>query len=172
MAAAASPEDVARLRAALTPLLRHPDELSVQRVTGFLTPQFQPWRVAAILFLVLGALGLAAAASGIYGLVAYDVTLRSREIGVRVALGATSTRIVQLVLTTGLRVVLMGVGAGLLAAFGIGRVMQSVLFGTTPFDPVVLAVTVLVLVLAAILASLVPVWRALRVHPAIALASE
>jgi ABC-type antimicrobial peptide transport system permease subunit len=104
--------------------------------------------------------------------VAYDVTQRSREIGVRVALGATSASIVRLVVGTGLRVVLMGIGAGLLAAFGIGRVMLSLLFGTTPFDPAVLATTMLVLLLAAVLASLVPAWRALRVNPATALTSE
>ena len=168
----AMPADVARLRSTLTTVLSHPEELVVQRVTAMLAPQHRPWQVAALLFLVLGSLGLVAAAAGIYGLVAFDVTQRSREIGVRVALGATSSMIVRLVVGTGLRVVLMGIGAGLLVAFGIGRVMLSILFGTTPFDPLVLAVTVLVLVLAAILASLVPVWRALRVTPAIALASE
>jgi putative ABC transport system permease protein len=169
---ASRPADVARLRSTLTTVLSHPEELSVQRLTAQLAPQLRPWRVAAILFLVLGSLGLLAAATGMYGLVAYDVTQRSREIGVRIALGATGTRIVRLVVGSGVRVVLMGVGAGLLAAFGIGRVMLDILFGTTPFDPLVVAVTVLVLVLAAILASLVPVWRALRVNPAIALTSE
>ena len=172
LSGATTPTDVARLRATLTTVLRHPEELAVQRSTVMLSPQLRPWRVAAVLFLVLGSLGLMAAATGIYGLIAYDVTLRSREIGVRVALGATSSRVVRLVVGTGLRVVLMGAGAGLLVAFGIGRVMLSILFGTSPFDPVVLAVTVLVLVLAAVLASLVPVWRALRVNPAIALSSE
>ena len=172
LSSATTPTDVARLRSTVSAVLSHPEELAVQRLTVQLSPQLKPWRVAAILFLVLGSLGLLAAATGIYGLIAYDVTQRSREIGVRVALGATAPRIVRLVVGTGLRVVLMGVGAGLLAAFGIGRVMLAILFGTTPFDPVVLAVTVLVLVLAALLASLVPVWRALRVNPAIALASE
>ena len=172
LAATALPADVARLRSTLSPVLSHADEMSIQRVSEMLAPQLQPWRVAAALFLVLGSLGLLAAAAGIYGLVAYDVTQRSREIGVRVALGATSPRIVQLIFWTGLRVVLMGIGAGLLVAFGVGRVMMSLLFGTTPFDPVVLGVTVLVLILAAALASLVPVRRALRVNPAIALASE
>src|SRR5688572_24657430 len=172
LAAVASPADVARVRSNPATVLSHPDEMSVQRVSEMLAPQLQPWRVAAALFLVLGSLGLLAAAAGIYGLVAYDVTQRSREIGVRVALGATSPRIVQLILWTGLRVVLMGIGTGLLVAFGVGRVMMSLLFGTTPFDPVVIGVTVLVLILAAAFASLVPVWRALRVNPAIALASE
>jgi predicted permease len=172
LSAAAMPADVAQLRSILTTVLSHPEEISIQRVTVALGPQLQPWRVAAALFLVLGSLGLVAAAAGIYGLVAYDVTQRRRELGVRIALGATSSRIVQLVIGTGLRVVLLGVGIGLLVAFGIGRVMLSLLFGTTPFDPVVLALTVIVLVLAAALASIVPAWRALRVNPASALAAD
>jgi putative ABC transport system permease protein len=71
-----------------------------------------------------------------------------------------------------LRVVIMGIGAGLLIAFGVGRVMMSLLFGTSPFDPAVLGLTVLVLISAAALASLVPVWRALRVNPAVALSAD
>jgi predicted permease len=172
MGEAATPADVARLRSTISPVLRHPDELSIQRTTVQLAPQLQPWRVAAILFLVLGSSGLVAAAAGIYGLVAYDVTQRTREIGVRVALGATAARIVQLVIATGLRVVLMGVGAGLLVSFGIGRVMLSFLFGTSPFDPLVLALTVIVLIGAAAVASLVPAWRATRVSPATALTTD
>ena len=168
----ATPADVALLRSTLGTVLRRPNELLVQRMSAQLAPQLQPWRVAAILFLVLGSLGLLAAATGIYGLVAYDVTQRTREIGVRVALGASSRQVMNLVIGTGLRVVLMGVGAGLLIAFGIGRVMLALLFGTSPFDPVVLTATVVVLVGAALLASLVPAWRALRVNPAIALRAE
>jgi ABC-type antimicrobial peptide transport system permease subunit len=160
------------LRSTITTVLSNPEELSLQRTTVMLAPQLRPWRLAAFLFLVLGSLGLLAAATGIYGLVAYDVTQRSREIGVRVALGASSPMIVRLVVGTGLRVVLMGVGAGLLVAFGVGRAMLSLLFGTTPFDPVVLTVTIAVLVAAAVLASLIPAWRALRVNPSIALSSE
>jgi putative ABC transport system permease protein len=71
-----------------------------------------------------------------------------------------------------LRVVIMGIGAGLLIAFGVGRIMMSLLFGTSPFDPVVLGLTVLVLVAAAALASVIPVWRALRVNPAVALSAD
>ncbi len=168
----AVPADVARLRSTVAQLLRHPEELTIQRVTVLLAPQLQPWRVAAILFLVLGSLGLVAAAAGIYGLVAYDVTLRRREIGVRLALGAPSSRIASFVVNAALRVVIMGIGVGLLIAFGVGRVMMSLLFGTSPFDPIVLGLTVLVLVAAAALASLVPVWRALRVNPAVALSAD
>ena len=169
---AATPADVARLRSTVTPVLGHPEELSIQRTSVMLAPQLRPWRVAAVLFLVLGSLGLLAAATGIYGLIAYDVAQRTREIGVRIALGAPSSRIAGFVMRSGLRVVLMGIGAGLLIAFGVGRVMMSLLFGTSPFDPVVLGLTVLVLVAAAALASLIPMWRALRVSPAVALRSE
>ena len=169
---AATAADVARLRSILAGALPHPEDVSIQRMTSMMAPQLRPWRVAAALFIVLGSLGLGAAAAGIYGLVGYDVTQRSREIGVRVALGATSRRIMQLVIATGLRVVVLGIGAGLLVAFGIGRVMLSLLFGTTPFDPLVLAVTIVVLVLAAVLASLLPAWRASRLNPAELLSSE
>ena len=172
LSGATTPADVARLRATLATVLSHPEELSIQRTTGMLAPQLRPWRVAAALFLVLGSLGLLAAATGIYGLVAYDVTQRTREIGVRIALGAPALRIAGFIMSSALRVVLMGIGAGLLAAFGIGRAMMSLLFGTSPFDPVVLGLTVVVLVVAAALASLIPMWRALRVSPAVALSSE
>ena len=164
--------DVARLRSTLAPVLGHPEELSIQRVTIMLAPQLRPWRVAALLFLVLGSLGLVAAVTGVYGLIAYDVTQRTREIGIRVALGASSSRIAAVVVKAALRVVIMGIGAGLLIAFGVGRVMMSLLFGTSPFDPAVLGLTVLVLISAAALASLVPVWRALRVNPAVALSAD
>jgi hypothetical protein len=169
---AATPADVALLRSTVSAVLGHPEELSIQRTSVMLAPQLRPWRVAAILFLVLGSLGLLAAATGIYGLIAYDVTQRTREIGVRIALGAPSSRIAGFVMSSALRIVLMGIAAGLLIAFGVGRVMMSLLFGTSPFDPVVLGLTVLVLVAAAALASLIPMRRALRVSPAVALRSE
>jgi predicted permease len=168
----ATPADVLRLHATLASVLSHPEEVSIYRMTGLLAPQLRPWRVATVLFLVLGSLGLLAAATGIYGLVAYDVTQRTREIGVRIALGATRSHVAGFVMTAALRVVMMGIGAGLLIAFGVGRVMMALLFGTSPFDPVVLGLTVVVLIAAGALASLVPVWRALRVSPAIALSAE
>jgi len=76
------------------------------------------------------------------------------------------------VVGSGLRVVLIGIGAGILIALGVGRVMSSVLFATTPYDPVVLVVTALALAAAATLASLLPAWRAVRVNPAEVLSAE
>ena len=172
MAATAGPSDVQRLHSTLTTVLSHPDEMSVLRMSVLLAPQLRPWRVAATLFLVLGSLGLVAAAAGIYGLVAYDVTQRRREFGVRIALGARAVHLVRVVVGSGLRVVLMGIGAGILIALGVGRVMSSALFATTPYDPVVLVVTALALAAAATLASLLPAWRAVRVNPAEVLSAE
>jgi len=172
MRAAALPADVARLRGLVSPLMAYPSDLAIQRLSDVLAPQLRTWRIAAVLFLLFGALGLIAAATGIYGLVAYDVVQRSRDIGVRIALGATSGRVMRLVMGTGLRLVLTGIGLGMLVAFGIGRVMVSLLFETTPFDPAALLITTLVLLAATVLASLVPAWRACRLNPARLLSTE
>ena len=116
--------------------------------------------------------GDAAAAAGIYGLVAYDVTQRSRELGVRLTLGASSADILRLVVGSGLRLVLIGLGVGVVAALVAGRVMAALLFETSPYDPVILVVTGLTLCAAATLASLVPAVKATRVDPVISLSAE
>ena len=170
--AATAPADVARLRGIVAPMIAGGTELGVRRVSDMLEPQLQPWRLAAALFLILGLLGLAAAATGIYGLVAFDVAQRSRELGVRIALGATPASIVRLVLGSGLRVVLLGTAAGAAAALAAGRVMAALLYATSPYDPVVLLATALTLAAAATAASLVPAWRAVRVDPVRVLAAE
>jgi predicted permease len=167
-----SAADVARLQAAIAPLVLSGGDFSVRRVGDLLEPLLRPWRLAATLFLILGALGLVAAAAGIYGLVAYDVTQRSRELGVRMALGATAPRILGLVVGSGLRVVLLGLGAGTVAALVAGHSMASLLFATSPYDVSVLAGTALTLAAVTVLASGVPAWRAVRVSPVIALSSE
>lgn len=137
-----------------------------------LEPQLRPWRLATTLFLVLGALGLLAAGAGIYGLVAYDVAQRTREIGLRIALGAPRTGVVRLVVESALRVMAVGAGAGLLAALIAGKVMSSLLYATSPYDPVVLAGTAAALGLVTLAASLLPAWRATRVSPMVALAAD
>jgi predicted permease len=169
---ASTVDDVTRLRSLIGRMMSHPAELSITRVVDRLRPQLRPWRLAATLFLVLGALGLLAAAAGIYGLVAYDVTERTRELGVRIALGARSTSILRLVVGSGLRVVLLGVASGAAATLSLGPLVASVLFATTLYDPVVLGTTGLILAGAAGVASLLPALRATRIDPAVALASE
>jgi ABC-type antimicrobial peptide transport system permease subunit len=169
---AASSADLSLLLNTIAPMLPAGDGPSIRRVAGLLEPLLRPWHIAATLFLALGLLGLGAAATGMYGLISYDVTQRAREIGVRVALGATSTSIVRLVVGSGLRVVLIGAVAGTVTALIAGRVVASLLFATSPYDPLVLLATVLTLVVAATLASVVPAWRATRVDPVRALSAE
>jgi predicted permease len=125
--------------------------------------------------LVLGlfaVLALLLAAVGIYGVVAYAVTRRTREIGVRMALGASPGQVVGSVMEQGLRPVGLGIAAGLAGAFALGRLIQSQLFGVSPTDPATYAAIVLVLAAVAALACMIPARRAARVDPARALRAE
>jgi putative ABC transport system permease protein len=174
MRATATAGDVAEIRRLVSNL---PGSLTAypptpRLVTERLAPQLRPWRVAGVAFLLCGALALFASAAGIYGLVGYDVTQRTHEFGVRITIGATSRDILQLVLTSGLRVVGIGVLVGAASAVAAGRVISSLLFETAPSDPMVLIATALTLTLVALLASLVPGWRATRVNPVVALRAE
>ena len=109
---------------------------------------------------------LALAAIGIYGVMAYAVRQRTREIGTRIALGATPGGIVRLVLTGGLRVATTGTLVGLAASFIAGRALRSFLFGTSSADPWVLAGATVVLLVTAALACYIPARRASRLDPA------
>jgi predicted permease len=169
----ALPADVASIRSiAIAELSRPDDLLQVQRVTEALASQLRPWRLAAVLSLLLGALGLVAAAAGIFGVIAFDVARRTRELGVRIAIGARAIDIVRLVVGSGLRMALLGIGTGILLVLGFGRALMSLLFQTAPFDPIVLGATAAVLLLATVIACIVPAIRALRVSPSTALRAD
>ena len=114
-----------------------------------------------------GALLLAAI--GLYGIVAFAVTARTREIGLRLALGASRSAVLWMVVWDGLRVVLAGLVVGLVAALAMSRVASTFLFETPPTDPAVLATVAGILGLAGALASYVPALRAARVDPAVSL---
>ncbi len=124
------------------------------------------------LFSLFAALALLLAALGLYGLVAYSVAQRTREFGIRVALGAQSADVTRLVLRQGLRLVAAGLVVGLAASFIAARLMQSLLFRTAAYDPLVFVAVVLVLGAVALLAALLPARRAARVDPIVALRSE
>src|SRR5580765_1235180 len=134
----------------------------------------QVWgvRVAATMFSTFGALALLLATIGVYGLKAYDVSRRTREIGIRMALGATSGDVKRLVMREGARTTIIGVGIGLLLAAGVGKLLSGLLYRVSPFDPVVLTVAALVLSTAAMLACYLPARRATRVAPTEALRAE
>jgi predicted permease len=124
------------------------------------------------LLAIAGAMALLLGIGGVYGVIAYAVTQRSREIGIRLALGAQGGEVCALFLRRGLIVASAGLLLGLGAAVGLTRLMQSLLFGVTPLDPLVFAAMPIVLLVAALLASYVPARRALSVDPVEAMRAE
>jgi ABC-type antimicrobial peptide transport system permease subunit len=119
----------------------------------------------------LGAIGLLLAAVGIYGVVAYFVTQRTSEIGLRMALGATPGRVVRLVVGQGMRPVILGIVVGVGLAVLASRLLASLVFGIGTTDPVTFLLVPLVLAAVALAASIVPARRATRVEPTKALQS-
>jgi predicted permease len=131
-----------------------------------------PQRLAAAAAGLFGLVGLLLAAIGLYGVIAYAVGQRTREIGIRTALGASATDIVRLVLRHALALVGGGILLGLLAGVGATRLLAGFLFGVSPTDPLTMTGVVTLLLGVALLASFLPVRRATRVDPVIALRSE
>ncbi len=127
---------------------------------------------SALLLGGFSAASLLLAAVGIYGVLAYSVTERTREIGVRIALGARPGRIVKLVLGSGMRVVLMGALAGLAGALALTGLLKSLLFGVAPHDAATFATAPIILVAVAFLAAYVPARRAARLAPVDALRAD
>jgi putative ABC transport system permease protein len=137
-----------------------------------LAPQLRPWRLGVSLFGGAALLALVVAAVGVYSTISYTIAQRTHEMGVRVALGARGADILRLVVGEGVRVVLVGVAVGAGIALALGKLMASVLYATSPRDPVVLAATAATLLLVAVLACVIPAWRATRVDPVTALRAE
>jgi putative ABC transport system permease protein len=144
----------------------------IRSMKGMLEPEFRPWRLGATLFTAFGILALVVAAIGVYSVVAYAVSQRMHEMGIRVALGAKVTDIVRLVLGESSRIVAVGVGLGILAAIGLSRLVASLLFGISARDPWVIATAAAVLLAVGLAASVVPGWRAARVDPSTALRAD
>jgi ABC-type antimicrobial peptide transport system permease subunit len=126
-------------------------------------------RFALALFAAFAGVALVLAAAGIFGVLSATVVERTREIGVRTALGAPRGRILGMVVRQGFTLTVSGVAVGLLATWGSTRIIASLLFGVGAADPLVLAVVVTSLGAVALLASALPAWRASRVDPVIAL---
>lgn len=129
-------------------------------------------RLLAVLMGLFAALGLLLGAVGIYGVLAYSVSQRRREIGVRLALGATPGNVLRMVMGGGLRLVGAGVALGLVGALALTRLMDSVLYGVRPHDPLTFASVVVGLLGVAVIASWLPARRATRVPPAVTLRAE
>ena len=130
------------------------------------------FRLAATLAATMGLLGLVLAVVGVYGVVSYSAEQRVREIGIRMAMGAPRNSIFELVLKQGLKLVVIGVFAGLLVAFALARIMSSLLVGVSAIDPLTFLLVTISLVFVTLWACLFPAWRAMRVEPGIVLRYE
>jgi putative ABC transport system permease protein len=129
-------------------------------------------RFTGMLLGVFAGLALVLSAIGIYGVLSYVVSRRTREIGIRVAVGASRGQVLRLVLGSGLGLALGGIALGLAAAAGVSRLMTTLLHDVTPGDPATFTAVACSLILVALVASLVPAWRATRVDPVRALKAE
>ncbi|HWT02783.1 MAG TPA: ABC transporter permease [Pyrinomonadaceae bacterium] len=145
---------------------------NVRTMEDILSGSIARQRFSMLLLGVFAGLALVLAAVGIYGVISYSVAQRTREIGLRMALGAQRSDVVKMVVGQGLKLVLIGVAFGLAAAFVLTRVMSSLLFGVSATDPVTFLVISLVLICVALLASFIPARNATKVDPMIALRAE
>jgi putative ABC transport system permease protein len=143
--------------------------LRMRSLTEMAEPEKRPWRMGSTLFVVFGAAALLVATAGVYALLSFMVARRTREIAVRLALGATRGRTIGLVVRQTLVWVAGGLVVGLAAAAASGKFIEPMLFETSPYDAAVFAATAVLLLLVAVVASLAPALRASRVDPNTAL---
>jgi putative ABC transport system permease protein len=129
-------------------------------------------RMGAALLSIFGGLALALAMIGVYGVMSYSVTQRRQELGVRMALGAQASDVLLLVLKQGMTLAAGGAAIGLVLALALGRLVSTLLFGVSGRDPLTLGAVSASLTLVALLACVIPAWRAARVDPLVALRYE
>jgi predicted permease len=134
--------------------------------------EIRPWRLGATLFTAMGVLALIVASVGVYSVIAYTASLRTSEMGIRIALGAKLADITRLVIGEGLRTVAIGVVVGIGLALAGGKLVSSLLYGISPRDPVIITVAAITLGLIGIVACLIPAARAARVDPVTALRAD
>lgn len=139
-----------------------------ERIDASLTIRRSPLLLAS----AFGVIALFLAAVGIYGVLAYSVALRTKEIGIRMALGSSADGIFRLILKEGAVILALGFSAGLAGTLAMGRFFRSQLYGTGPFDPAVLASAITILAVVSLAACLLPAHRAMKVEPVTALREE
>lgn len=145
---------------------------NVQSMDELLSVSLAEERFDMLLLGAFAGLALILAAVGIYGVMAYTVSQRTHEIGIRIALGAQRGDVVRLVVGQGAKLALAGIIVGLAGAFALTRLMASLLFDVTPTDPLTFAAVAIVLAMVALAACYIPARRAMRVDPMTALRYE
>ena len=165
---------VPTLRSALRAIDPAMPVLGITPMTLLVERNIQLWvvRLGAALFGIFGSVALLLAVVGVYGVKTYLVSRRTREIGIRMAIGAHPHDIFRLIMRQGALQTALALGVGLLLAFGAGKVLGSLLYKVSPFDPVVLGLTTVVLAAAALTACYLPARRATKVNPIEALRAE
>ncbi len=145
---------------------------NVRTVAQVLAQSIARPRFNTLLITILAGVALVLAAVGIYGVISYSVTQRTHEIGVRMALGASSSNVLRLVVGQGMLLAGMGLAVGVLGAFAVTRIMGTLLYGVSANDPITYIALVLLLGVIALVASYIPARRAMRVDPVVALRNE
>jgi len=125
-----------------------------------------------VMLAIAGSMALVLGIVGVYGVISYGVAQRSREVGIRIALGARSSEVRRMFVRQGLSMTLLGIAVGLAAAFALSQWMSSLLFGVSPKDPVTYAAVSIVLIIATAVACYMPARRATRVDPMESLRAE
>jgi putative ABC transport system permease protein len=145
---------------------------SIQSMEENISQSISQPRFRTILLAVFAGIALVLAAVGIFGVMAYSVTQRTRELGLRMALGASRGQVLQLVLAHGVRLTLVGVGIGLAATFLLTRYVSSLLFNVPAYDPMTLVGVAAALIVISLCACYLPARRATLVDPIVALREE
>ena len=156
---------VSQIRTEVGALMPEGTFVNARSMMTDLEPEMRPWRLGATLFTAMGFLALLVAAIGVYSVIAYSVSQRAHEMGVRIALGARLGDITRLVVGEGLRTVSAGIVAGILLALAAGKLVASLLYGISPRDPWVIAGAAAVLAIIGIAASVIPALRAASADP-------
>ena len=166
------PQAVADLRGALARTFPNAEPPYVRTMEDAREPELRPWRLGAELFGLFGCLALIVATLGVYSAIAYAVSQRTRELGVRIALGAPRGRIVASVARLGALPLLVGISCGIGLSLALSKFVASMLYGTTIGDPLTLVTVCLVLFAAGVVGMLAPLHRAIHVDPVRALRLE
>jgi len=163
---------IAPLRSEMRSLNKDVPVFAVQTITERIGRQLAAERMTAVLLSIFGGVALLLAAIGVYGVMAYSVAQRNREIGIRMALGAERIDILRLIVGQGLTLVMIGTGIGLLMAFALTRVLRNQLFGISATDPLTFGAIIALMIIVGLLACYLPARKATNVDPLVALRYE
>ena len=156
----------------LQEILPDAPSIRVRPAVSLFDRALRAWRLGASLFTVFGAIAVTLALFGVYSVLAYLIAQRGRELAIRIAVGATATHVSRLVFGETVRVTIVGLAFGVVAAAVLARGVRAFLFGVSPLDPAVYAGAAIGLTVASLGATLLPLRRAVAIDPTVALRSE